>query len=415
MGDRSPMQSPATPAFFTLAALAALAGACASPGATTTTTTAVPIAAQVDPLAGCRLQPGPAALCDDGRVLIDVATVPGGPADRIVAIHGTTDRPDAPFQLEPGTAQTTADGDVVRVDVVRPYLMPQVAVGTVTFLAPAAGQSVMSCAAFDDAGAGRCIERARALLVAQIPETASLQHRPTIALPPDPDCTGTDADFAQQRLCSGDVKLSIVGIRGRFGPAAAWWMWHRIVQAQAQSLHLVTACPVLGAFGPCAVVDLGGRIGLFGAHVARDELQVAACISPPTDTGFPRPCFAAFNREVSALTERHVTVLDLPGGCTLTQASRDTWSRQIECDGITMAQFATASEADAFVAAHTTAPPSSVGCVVAGARVPCTMAVSDGVTVWRAEVKGPVVNALVCAAPTSSLPPLCASFIELTP
>jgi hypothetical protein len=410
------MQPWPTPALVLCAAVVGLAGACASPGGSSTPTT--PAAVDVDPLAGCRLQAGPAAVCDEGRVLLDVASVPGTPAERVVAIHASTDRADAPFQLEAGTPQVADDGGVLRVDVVRPLRMPDVAVGTVSFLAPAGGQAVVSCASFGEADRSRCVERARALLVARVPDTATIQHRPALTLPPDPTCTGTDATFALQRLCPGDVKLSVVGIRGRFGPAAAWWLWHRIVQAQARSFRLVTTCPVLGALGPCAIVDVGDRVGIFGAHVGRDELHLAACFTPPTATGVPAPCLAAFGEGAGAVRERHVEVFDLPlvGTCALEQAAQDTWSRRITCeDGAAIAQFADAAEADAFVATRTTAPPSPARCVVAGTSVPCTKRGGEGATVWRVDVDDPVVKSLVCAAPTPTMPELCRSFLEPTP
>lgn len=368
------------------------------------------------PLAGCVLQAGPAALCDDGAVLVDVATGSGAPADRIAQVHEATDRPDDMFQLTPGTPGTADDG-VTRVDIVHPWHV-DAAVGTVTFFAPATGNFVVSCAAFDAGTDARCRARSLALLETTVPPTSTFQHRPALALPARDGCTGSDDPLALQRLCKNGEKLSVVGIRGHFGPAASWWLFHRVVGGLATSVRLFAPCRVLGQHGPCGIVNVKEQLAMFGAAVERDELRIAACFfsADSATDGVPRVCVDALAAEPVPPQRRLLAHIDVPvTGCAFTQPNDDSWSRSVSCDdGAVVAQFADDKGAAALVqqleAKGSTSGKAS--CLVRGAAATCQVTQAPGRVVWRADVDDPRVASFVCSGTTSTLPALCHGFID---
>lgn len=370
-------------------------------------------------LAGCQLMAGPVALCDGGAVIVDVGHAPGAPADRIAVVHEATDRPDDVFQLTPGTPAIAKDGSVSRTDVVHPW-RGAARVGSVSFYAPNDGDVVVSCAAFGS-GDGQCARRARALLTATVPAGATIQRRPSLTLPPD-DCEAGDEPLALQRLCKGGEKLSVVAIDGHFGPAAGWWLFHRVVQTLATSVRLFTSCNVLSQLGNCAIVTVGAQPVLFGMTLERKELRIAGCFFPGETTGgVPAGCLSAFPAGPPSPDSRLLSVSDVPyvGGCALTQPDEDGFSRSIAYDdGPLVAQFDDPAAATALVDALAHGAPvtrDTVACVVRGAPASCTRTTAGTTVSWRADVADARVAAFVCSDRAPTPPALCHGFIDVAP
>ncbi len=370
------------------------------------------------PLTGCALMAGPTALCDGGKVLLDVAKADGPPAERIATIVRATPGDDS-FFLEDGASTTSTDGAVTRVDTVHPTAVPTVVVGTVTFMAAKDGSVVVSCASFGD-GDARCAARSAALLTTTVPAEASLQHKPAVTLPAVDGCHDTDAPYAVQRLCTGGEKLSVVGITGKFGPASSWWLFHRVVLSQATTVRALTTCPVLGELGPCAAVMTADRPALFGLTVERDELRITGCFYPAGATQIPAGCAPGFAPLPQPDTRRLLTKYDVTlNACALTQPADDGFNRSVVCEsGDTIAQVDSAALAGVVtgkLAGAGAAAAKSVPCVVRGRASTCSKIENGGRSVWRADVDDAHVAAFVCGSAEAKPAQICAGFIDPAP